>query len=174
MRSIRYWMNRAGQRGYTGPTEGAVLLKDGSVVRVPDFKDWSGSNTILSSIRVDDVVGVLINALKGGWGGEAQVKGLRGPFTVYARGDGTFDAALADLVSKVTEAALTYLDQTATPEAELEARLKTHDWTSWASDDHAYWSSGEADMRRITELKAQVPPATADALFAKYTPQVSP
>lgn len=170
MRSIRHWMHQANQPGYTGPTEGAVLLKDGSVVMVPDFKDWAGSHRILSAIPVGDVVGTLINAPKGGWGGEAQVKGLRGVHNVYARGDGSFDAALADLVEKVTEAALIYLDQTATPEAELEARLKTHDWTSWASDDPAYWSSGEADMRRITELKAQVPPATADALFAKYTP----
>ena len=35
LRNIRHWMNEARRRGYCGPTEAAVLTKQGEVVSVP-------------------------------------------------------------------------------------------------------------------------------------------
>lgn len=168
MKTIRYWMNRAGKTGYSGPTEGAVLLKNGSVIMVPNFKDWARSHAILINIRQNNVSGILINAPVGGWIGHASVQGLRGPFTIYTGGDGTFESALANLNNGIMKASLVYRDQTASPEAELEALLKTHDWTSWASDDCSYVSAGDADSRRIRSLVEKLPEEVVNSIFAKY------
>ncbi len=88
LRNIRHWMNDARRRGYAGPTEAAILTKQGEVVSVPDMRDWQGTHTALGTVKPEDVAATFIKAPKGGWCGEAQVPGLRGTQTLYSRDHG--------------------------------------------------------------------------------------
>lgn len=55
--------------------------------------------------------------------------------------------------------------------AEYEECLKKHDWFYHYSDDHRYWSSGQASHEKINSLRKTLSienKTRADELFAKY------
>lgn len=170
MRSIRYWMNEARRQGYAGPTEAAILTKQGAVVRIPNMADWQGTHILLGSVKPEDVAATFIKAPKGGWSGEAEVQGLRGPQNLYSRDHGDLDAAVEAMISKLLEHGLKMVDLR-DPATRLDAMLATHDWYSWASDAPGVAMAGDHDWATIVDLMAKVPAEVARDLFAKYAPK---
>ena len=55
--------------------------------------------------------------------------------------------------------------------SEFETMLRRHDWTYAMSDDHRYWVSGEAAMKKINQMARElvkIDPQRTAALYNKY------
>lgn len=157
LRSIRHWMNQATRKNYCGPKAAAVETLDDAIIML-DLTNWSACHAALNGLPFDEIVGVYINAPKGGWSGESVVCGLTGTHSVYTQGHVTVDEARKELNDLVAQAEMHYAEQTATPEAELAAlrALDARDPYKHMSDDHSVWAAGEALNRRIRALEASV------------------
>ncbi len=172
MNNLRYWMNRASNRNYCGPREGAVLMLNGAVVRVPNFADWSGSHQILSSLKPDEVEATFTKAPTGGWGGQAEVVGLRGRHFIYTGQSGDdLDTCVAEMVTKLLDCATRGYHLGQDPTARLDALLASHDWYSAYSDDAGVSSAGDHDWDNIAGLLKSLPVEVARTLFAKHAPK---
>lgn len=172
LRNLRGWMNAARRQGYCGPTEGAVLLTDGTIVSVPNLANWLESHQILSGLSPEKVAATFTKAPKGGWCGEATVPGLRTTQNLYVSYTGDdFDAAVEAMISKLLEHATRLNDLRLNPEARLEALLASHDWYSAYSDAPGVALAGDSDWLRIYKLLTEVPLQVARTLFAKHAPQ---
>lgn len=171
LRNIRYWMNDARRRNYCGPTEAAILTKQGEVIRVPNMADWMGTHTILGTTKPEDVAATFIKAPKDGWCGEATVPGLRGAQNLYSRGHGDdLDVAVEVMINKLLEHGLKMVDLRE-PATRLEALLSTHDWYSAYSDDPSVVRAGDHDGLCIYKLLTEVPVQVARTLFSKHAPK---
>lgn len=81
---VAYWRWAAAQQDYTGPTDGAILLEDGSYLRV------SFLNTNPVDVQENEFVAFLIH-LPDGWASEFE--GLDGQDRLTGLGDSLEDAA---------------------------------------------------------------------------------
>lgn len=169
--TLRRWMN-SNRKGYCGPREAAVLMLDGSVVPVPDLTDWSGSHKILSSLRPDEVEATFCKAPKGGWGGTAEVMGLRGPHSIYVSSMGDdLDACVAEMLRKLIDFATKSHGLEQDPAAKLDALLASHDWYSAYSDAPGVSAAGDHDWDNIRKLMAAMDPTVVRPLFDKHAPE---
>jgi len=167
MKNLRHWINQAHLPRYTGPTEAAVLM-DVGVVKI-DLTDTYSALSLLSKLNIDKVLATLTKAPKGGWGATASVVGINGPHNLYVSDLGNdLDGCCAAVRLKLDEHNAKMNDLDSDPEKLLETLLSTHDWYSAMSDDHSVWAAGEANMKRIRALMAQIDPTKADALFLLY------
>ena len=110
-------------------------------------------------------VGVISEG-KNGWGGMMYLSSGG----IFTSGHSSKYEVGIELKNKVFEK-LNELNTPKTPEEELEARLKSHDWYYHQSDDNRYFLSGQESANKIRELMNLLPKDVADNLYNKYCPQ---
>ena len=172
MERIRYWVNLARHRpDYVGPREAAVLTIGGDIVRLRDITDWSASDTLLTSIRPDEVEATFCKAQKGGWGGRATVVGLRDSHTIYAGPTGDHLGACIEKMHAKIQEHDAYMVTLQDPATRADALMATHDWFSCYSDSPGVSAAGDRDWEVIRKILVGLDPTVAQALLLKYASQ---
>jgi len=166
-------MNEATNKRYAGPTEAAVLLKDGTQITAIDLTDWHESYERLNAIDADQVAATFCKAPKGGWGGTATVPCATGGMQhLYVSGQGDDLAACVLKMTLKLVGHQTYLHQLANdPESLLDLLLRTHDWFAAYSDAPGVLAASDRHFDRARDLMAALPAEKVRAIFAKYAPE---
>ena len=175
LRSLRYWMSQSSFRSirhpkpYRGPTEGAVLLTDGTLIRVP--LDYATGSQALNQIDADQIEATFLHLSLQDWNGEAEVPDLDGHlYIVNTSVCATLEEAVVAIRAKKAETLAELAETKAHPDRELKERLEQHDWYGHMSDSFAASEVSDRNMVKILALVQQVPMDTARALWAKYAP----
>ena len=168
MRSLMHWFSDASRSRYAGPTEAAVLLKDGSLVTI-DLRSWADRD----KLDLSTYFGHVIRGCRDGlWAGSAPHP-LTPDVTLwvgYGEGFQTAEEAAVGLRATVAEAEESEAAVRADPAHHLERELSRHDWYCHMSDDPAVFRGGEAHMVQIQRIASRVAPDVREALWAKYAP----
>ncbi len=173
LRSLRHWMNEATNKRYAGPTEAAVLLKDGTLITAIDLTDWQESYERLNAIDAEQVAATLCKAPNGGWGGTAAVPCATGGVQhLYTSKQGDdLDTCILQMTLKLV-GHQTYLhDLARDPEGMLDLLLRTHDWYAAYSDAPGVLAASDRHFNRARDLMMALPAETARAIFTKHAPE---
>ena len=163
MKNAYYWFGRS----KNGPSEGALVREDGSLVRL-NYRDYSD----VYKVRDHHAKAVALLTLipkSGKWKGEATHPFHGG--TVWTSGEYTTpeEAGAAILLElknlREDEEALRN-----DPLRHLERELLRHDWWHHQSDSWGVCKAGEAHRKEIEEISAKCNPALAKALWDRYCP----
>ena len=173
LKNLRYWINRANDTNYKGPTQAAILMRDGDVHKDIDLSDGNTTRDLLASLDAEQVAATFCKATKGGWGGQARVPGLTGgTTTLYVTGKGDdLDSCVQEMTLKLV-GHQSRIDILADDKvAQLELRLQQHDWHFAMSDDGRVAAGGEQSLGAIRRLIAVLDPEAARPLWDKYAPE---
>lgn len=172
LRNLRHWMNEATNKRYAGPTEAAVLLKDGTRITAIDLTDWQESYERLNAIDAEQVAATFCKAPKGGWGGTATVPcAIGGMQNLYVTGQDDLNTCILKMTLKLV-GHQTYLHQLAhDPESLLDLLLRTHDWYAAYSDMPGVLGASDRHFDRARDLMKALPAEKVRAIFTKYAPE---
>lgn len=182
LRNVMYWFNhvplvpRYVGRGanrkevpYNGPRQAAILLRDGSLVRI-DFTVRSDRER--ASATFDQYVGhVTLVPATGRWEGEGPNPAMP-EWTVRVSNYDTAEEAATALRLKINQEKATEEALQANPAAHLERELKSHDWTAAYSDSPGVSAAADRHWSFIQILRPKVSSEVYDALVMKYNPWV--
>lgn len=183
LRNVMYWFNQvplvpryvgrgANRREvpYNGPRQAAILLKNGSLVRI-DFTVRSDRERAAATFN--EYMGhVTLVPATGRWDGEGPNPAQR-DWTVRVSNYDTAEEAATALRLKINQAARAEESIQADPVAHLERELKSHDWTAAYSDAPGVCAAADRHWSFIQTLRAKVAPEVYAALVAKYNPWVN-
>ena len=145
----------------SGIKSGAVILAD-SVIK---FTFGEPSEDV-AYLHIAEAIGFVT---KHPHGGGYNSESIDSRVNIYCN-DKTLDGSVEKFRAEIAERE-TYNSRMGEPEFALEETLKRHDWYHAYSDDHRYWASGEASLRKIRELMKQIPEQRAKELWNQYAPQ---
>lgn len=164
---LRYWAMNGGR----GPSEGAALLADGTLVTV------SLTHEGLRPLLGADIVATFTKAPTGGWSGDMKAKNPFGvAISLYSGSHGDDLPAAVRALKARMDANQAECDRLANdPVAMLDARLKAHDWWAMMSDSSGVARAGERDMKEIESLLGDMADKELAAqIWAKHAPKEFP
>lgn len=156
VRHVRYFLGKSGH---------AFAL-----VFTSDVIDVTDASTLYDLTQRPDFVGLVSKAPKTAWCG--MVQRIEHDGASYTGQCATRDEA-ADAVRAEAAALRAEADRVASdPAYALEKMLKSHDWFAHYSDDYGVCAASDRHWEKIQAQMTKVSPEVAEALLAKYRPEV--
>lgn len=145
-----------------------AYLVTASMLKKVDLSTKTAAKASMQRVHPSEVIGyVLGKADDSEWGSFVEYKGRTTKTNEYKSMREATEGARADFVSLVTRELRLESD----PAFALEEGLKYFDWYYQYSDDQGVWRRWSAEHDRLRKLSEKIDKATADALWAKYSPK---